>query len=62
MQRALSRHGVALVYVEPASFAGREAKPEPLLLRLQAAGIPVAVVHHGADLAAALTAQEAQVA
>jgi len=62
VQRALSRHGVSLVYVEPASFAGRPAKPEPLLLRLQAIGVPVAVVHRGADLAAALSAQEAQVA
>jgi len=60
--RALSRHGVSLVYVEPASFAGREARPEPLLLRLQAAGVPVAVVRRGADLAAALSAPEAQVA
>ncbi len=54
VQRALSRHGVSLVYVEPASFAGRAAPPEPLLLRLQAIGVPVAVVRRGADLAAAL--------
>ena len=62
VQRALSRHGVSLVYVEPASFAGRSAPPEPLLLRLQAVGIPVAVVRRGADLAAALSARETQVA
>jgi uncharacterized protein (DUF58 family) len=62
VQRALSRHGVSLVYVEPASFAGRAARPEPLLLRLQAIGVPVAVVRRGADLAAALSAPEAQVA
>ncbi|HYA08027.1 MAG TPA: DUF58 domain-containing protein [Gaiellaceae bacterium] len=62
VQRALSRHGVSLVYVEPASFAGRSAPREPLLLRLQAVGIPVAVVRRGADLAAALSARETQVA
>ena len=32
----------------------RRGRPEPLLLRLQAAGIPVAVVRRGDDLAAAL--------
>ena len=62
VQRALSRHGVSLVYVEPASFAGRPSPPEPLLLRLQAVGVPVAVVRRGADLTAALSAREAQVA
>jgi len=62
VQRALSRHGVSLVYVEPAGFAGRAAKPEPLLLRLQAIGVPVAVVRRGADLAASLSAREAQIA
>ncbi len=62
VQRALSRHGVSLVYVEPAGFAGRPARPEPLLLRLQAIGVPVAVVRRGADLSAALSAPEAQVA
>jgi len=54
VQRALSRRGVSLVHVEPASFAGAEPRPEPLLLRLQAAGVPVAVVRRGDDLAAAL--------
>jgi hypothetical protein len=62
VQRALSRRGVSLVYVEPASFAGRTAEPEPALLRLQAAGIPVAVVRHGDDLAAALGARPVQAA
>jgi uncharacterized protein (DUF58 family) len=62
VQRALSRHGVSLVYVEPASFAGRKAPPEPLLLRLQAIGIPVAVIPRGADLAAALSGREVHVA
>jgi hypothetical protein len=45
---------VALVYVEAASFAGRRSRPEPDLLRLQAAGVPIAVVRHGDDLATAL--------
>ncbi len=50
VQRALSRRGVSLVYVE--AVPG----PAPQLLRLQAAGIPVAVVRSGDDLAAALSA------
>jgi hypothetical protein len=36
--------------------------PEPQLLRLQAVGIPVAVVRPGGDLAGALAGQEARVA
>jgi uncharacterized protein (DUF58 family) len=56
VQRALSRRGVSLVYVEPAPG------PQPQLLRLQAVGIPVAVVRAGEDLAAALGAPEARVA
>jgi len=54
-QRALSRRGAAIVYVEPASFVGAPAQPEPALLRLRAAGVPVAVVRRSADLGAALT-------
>ena len=53
---ALGRRRVALVYVDPASFGGR-LRPEPGLLRLQAAGIPVAVVRRGDDLAAKLTGE-----
>jgi uncharacterized protein (DUF58 family) len=56
VQRALSRRGAALVYV-PVSD-----EPEPQLLRLQAAGVPVAVVPHGDALAAALGGAEARVA
>jgi uncharacterized protein (DUF58 family) len=56
VQRALSRRGVSLVYVEAAPG------PQPQLLRLQAVGIPVAVVRSGDDLAAALTLPEARVA
>jgi hypothetical protein len=62
VQRALSRHGVSLVYVEPTGFADRPSAPEPQLLRLQSVGIPVTVVRRGADLAAALSAPEARVA
>jgi uncharacterized protein (DUF58 family) len=56
VQRALSRRGVSLVYVEA------EPGRQPQLLRLQAAGIPVAVVRSGDDLASALAARDARVA
>jgi uncharacterized protein (DUF58 family) len=54
LERALTRRPVALVHVEAASFAGRPQRPTPELLRLQAAGVPVAVVRQGDDLAPAL--------
>lgn len=54
VQRALSRRSVSLVYVDPASFNGAGRRPEPLLLRVQRAGIPVAVVRDGDDLASCL--------
>jgi hypothetical protein len=47
------------VYVDAATFAPRAApahRREPLLLRLQAAGVAVAVVRRGDDLAAVLGA------
>ena len=56
VQRALSRRGVSLVYVEAGTA------PQPGLLRLQAAGVPVAIVRPGDDLAAALSARATQVA
>jgi uncharacterized protein (DUF58 family) len=56
VQRALSRRGTSVVYVEA------EAGPAPQLLRLQSVGIPVAIVRPGDDLAAALSAPEARVA
>ena len=58
LERALSRRPVALVHVDPSSFAGSTRRPEPGLLRLQAAGVPVAVVHQGSDLAVALAGAE----
>ena len=54
VQRALTSHGVSLVWIDAPSFAGRPTKAEPELLRLQAAGVPVAVVRAGDDLRAAL--------
>jgi uncharacterized protein (DUF58 family) len=54
VQRALSRRKVSPVYVDPASFNGTPRRPEPLLLRLGGAGIPVALVRAGDDLAHAL--------
>ncbi|HLY86930.1 MAG TPA: DUF58 domain-containing protein [Gaiellaceae bacterium] len=54
LERALTRRAAALVHVDAASFAGRQHQPEPQLLRLQAAGVPIAVVRRGDDLSAAL--------
>jgi hypothetical protein len=50
LDRALSRLPVALVYVDAPTFAGRASTPQPALLQLQAAGVPVAVVRRGDDL------------
>ena len=50
-QRARARRRVSLVYVDAASFARPERRePEPLLLRLQATGIPLTIVRKGDDL------------
>jgi uncharacterized protein (DUF58 family) len=54
IQRALSRRKASLVYVEAATFSGAQPRPEPALLRLGAAGVAVAVVRAGDDLAVAL--------
>jgi uncharacterized protein (DUF58 family) len=51
VERALSRRKVSLVYVDAASFNGVGGRREPALLRLQGAGVPVAVVRDGDDLA-----------
>ncbi|HET8895186.1 MAG TPA: DUF58 domain-containing protein [Gaiellaceae bacterium] len=53
VHRTLTRRGVSLVYI---------GDRDPQLLRVQAAGIPLAVVHPGDDLRAALSAAEARVA
>jgi uncharacterized protein (DUF58 family) len=57
VQRALSRRKVSIVFVDPASFNGAARRPEPALLRLQAAGIPIAVIRAGDDLAACLSSE-----
>jgi uncharacterized protein (DUF58 family) len=51
-QRARARRRVSLVFVDAGSFAEpARTAPEPLLLRLQTIGIPLAVVRRGDDLA-----------
>jgi uncharacterized protein (DUF58 family) len=61
-QRAASRRGVSVVYVDAASFARSSARRrEPGLLRLQALGVPVAVFRRGDDLATVLGARTAEV-
>jgi uncharacterized protein (DUF58 family) len=55
VQRALSRRKVSVVFVDAASFNGAARRPEPALLRLQAAGIAVAVIRAGDDLKACLS-------
>ena len=44
VQRALAGQGVSVVWIDAPSFAGRPTQVEPELLRLQAAGVAVAVV------------------
>jgi uncharacterized protein (DUF58 family) len=59
VQRALSGQGVSVIWIDSASFAGRSGLVEPELLRLQAAGVAVAVVRQGDPLAAVLGARSA---
>ena len=59
VQRALAGQGVSIVWVDTASFAARPTKVEPELLRLQAAGVAVAVLRRGDSLAAVLGAAPA---
>jgi uncharacterized protein (DUF58 family) len=54
VQRAVSRRRVSLVYVDGPTFAGAAPVRLPDLLRLHAAGIPVATIRVGDDLARAL--------
>lgn len=51
-----ARRLVAVVWIDAPSFAGRPTRAAPGVLRLGAAGVPVAVVRHGDDLARALDA------
>ena len=63
-QRVFQRHAATLVYIDPGSFAGT---PAPQLdagvagqvLRLQRAGVPVAIVRRGDDLVSTLGAAPA---
>jgi len=59
VQRALVRQGVSVVWIDAPSFAGRPTHVEPELLRLQAAGVAVAVLRQGDSLAAVLGAAPA---
>jgi uncharacterized protein (DUF58 family) len=58
-----ARRLVSVVWVDAPSFAGRPTRALPGLLRLSAAGVPVAVVRRGDDLGGALDAsRQAEVA
>jgi uncharacterized protein (DUF58 family) len=57
IQRALSRRRVSIAFVDPVSFGGGSIRREPALLRLQAAGIPIAVIRAGDDLGTRLSAE-----
>jgi uncharacterized protein (DUF58 family) len=50
VHRSLAQRRVSVVYVDAPTFAGRRPSREPGLLRLQASGVPVAVVRRGDDL------------
>ena len=50
VHRSLAQRRVSVVYVDAPTFAGARASREPGLLRLQASGVPVAVVRRGDDL------------
>jgi hypothetical protein len=41
---------VSVVYVDAPTFAGRKSTRDAALLRLQASGVPVAVLRDGDDL------------
>jgi hypothetical protein len=56
VERALAHRAVSLVFVDPTSFNGVAPRPEPGLLKLHAAGVPVAVIRRGDDLARQLSA------
>jgi uncharacterized protein (DUF58 family) len=58
-RRVLSGQGVSVVWIDAASFAGRPTRVEPELLRLQAAGVAVAVLRRGDSLASVLGAAPA---
>jgi len=55
VHRSLAQRHVSVVFVDAPTFAGGRASREPALLKLQASGVPVAVVREGEDLAASLS-------
>ena len=57
VERSLGHRDVSLVLVDSASFGAAGPQRFPELLRLQAAGVAVAVLRRGDDLAAVLGAQ-----
>ena len=59
VQRALAKQAVSVVWIDTPSFASRPTRVEPELLRLQAAGVAVAVVRQGDSLATVLGAASA---
>jgi uncharacterized protein (DUF58 family) len=66
LQRTLAHHAASIVYVDPRSFApAPAARPDAdavaQLLRLERAGVPVAVVRRGDDLGERLGASAQQV-
>lgn len=56
VHRGLAQRRVSVVYVDAPTFSGARASREPGLLRLQASGVPVAVIHRGDDLQSVLAA------
>lgn len=54
VHRSLAQRRVSVVYVDAPTFAGGRPSREPGLLRLQASGVPVAVVRRGDDLQSVL--------
>jgi uncharacterized protein (DUF58 family) len=60
LSAAAARRLVSVVWVDAPSFAGRPTRAVPGLLRLSAAGVPVAVIRKGDDLAAALDAPRSE--
>ena len=56
VHRALAQRKISVVYVDAPTFGSGPPSREPGLLRLQASGVPVAVVRDGDDLATVLSA------
>jgi hypothetical protein len=57
VERSLGHRAVSLVLVDSGTFGGADPRRFPELFRLQAAGVAVAVLHAGDDLAAVLSPQ-----